>query len=1240
MGRKSREKRERREAREKSIQNEEPRDEKFEAVCEDLRSEIVQYSSNDVFLALCISDLWMPNISSQVKHALAWFVALSIPIDKYLSERTIQSYSEFKIFTKNLYSLLPDFPSMEDYIPETDWGEIKYPIEGEQHLIFYGGAVERVPDFISAYFMVHAYDSRAVQDMSLAIKAQNHILRRVDRKFVGDVDNIHPGHIETPSKIFWNTCRDALIDLSELSIFSDLSPGLIQKPGEGQLLQSYSSFTGSFMSGTALPGIFVDLNKNLYPICMRNTASAVIEHWHRNKKTLSLRNVNKFIGERFKNVILGPLKIVTPNKKYDPIIEVVILGAKKPNFIFSLGDNQFSKLPNIEAQISEAISTGDWGLQRAGERHAVQIRDESGVPTSLEGIVLILVPPKVSTSFESISLPKTTAKFFQLSDFITIFDSIKDMHELDQFWSYVASIRDRLGPFIGPADLFGSFRDTHGLLVEGAYDPTMIALDPHWGSNWRYKMLSEYWENAPPLFPENFHTKWNAECDETGLFTLEAKAYPSLSRCIEVNNCVLHFVFTVGEQSLKVEDGRILELVCQCLADSLNQRKEILEELLLFKERMIVTTCCANMNTLTSGREDKGTNAPLFSDWQLEKIDDSGVVQLTLFVNLQEVQNSLADAEDASFEVEALWGWYSGVTSALKLPLGSNLEAELRKTANRLPRFKMKLTHRDIDVPEFADPEKPSSTHFKIARRDLAYVFKDLGVEEGTYELDTAKNLIDSARNQYRNIIHEKIEKLDKDEIIKFCILQLDQIFTKYDRDKYSVQMSLTHEVNYDRTKTLAESHDTFIKDSRNYRYLLECCIGASSGNTKVTIEIVNQLIAYIDWLLVLYNASDVLHYGIDVAGLKLDHSFIPEIFYRNLPVENDSQISLEHADYQLGIGLNSGDEVSTIEPDNPEWIKLDSEFEKDTGVSFIKVLTSLNLLSRWPSALDSSHLSFSYTASKHLIEKTLIESVENMSQNDAANVIRLLTLDPSRIRKLIGRNVTEDDVPIWEHIKRGERYTIKPLIEIGDGSLIWGAAAAKRSVQIWHQSLINGYLPADFDWPNTKIQIRRIKGDIEKRLENVTEEILLRSTPYVEKGIDFKKRYPSKNYPQVGDYDCLAFFPDKNIWVYAECKYNQPPFCLKDARRLRERIFGNEYHNGHFEKIEKRRNFLEDNLEEVHELLKWPPSKAGSTPVLYELYISREIYLWMRKPPYSIPAQFIRVDNLEAWLKNENLID
>jgi hypothetical protein len=125
--------------------------------------------------------------------------------------------------------------------------------------------------------------------------------------------------------------------------------------------------------------------------------------------------------------------------------------------------------------------------------------------------------------------------------------------------------------------------------------------------------------------------------------------------------------------------------------------------------------------------------------------------------------------------------------------------------------------------------------------------------------------------------------------------------------------------------------------------------------------------------------------------------------------------------------------------------------------------------------------------------------------------------------------------------------------------------------------------------------------------------------------------------FDDVGDFDVFAYWPDSNLLVTVECKYNRPPYTLKDGRRLRDRMFGNAEDDkaGQFSRIRRRRQFIQKNRPRLLELLNWPISLT--TPIWdKELYVSRDIYYWMINPPYAVPTMFARVDGLDTWIRSE----
>lgn len=1212
----------------------------FEATCDALSSHFAEYAASDVAIALSVSDLWLPNRSSQVKHALAAAVFVAMPEEMFTEATRIESYDRFKLFIEKAYDLLPDFASLEDFVPEADWGEIKYLLGDSTFNIFYGGAVERISDFIAAFELVHAGNLQPNVDMQCALSVQDYVIRHVEPQIAGSAERVDSGHIEIPSEDFWIACRDAILSLSQREHLSDLSAGLIVKLGEQARPGNSSVFGDSVITGSAVTAFLVEISGRRFPLAIRNAAAVTLEHWAKEGKTASHDALANFVERRFRRVLKGPFSIVTRQRREAEVFSAAIYGGEKVYLILIQDKNNLAQLQEVEKSVQRATRAGTWALQVEGEKGALQLGRTEGASPAYEDVVVVAVLSDVSTEPSFLNMPKTNIRLLPLPDFVSIFDAVGSTNELDRYWAFLEAESAVLMPMSGLTDRFAAFREAHALLADGAIVPTMIALDPHWGADWRYRELSKYWASAPASFPRRLKSEWTVSVESGGLKLSSAKRIPALSWVPLVGGCTCHFMVVVDEEKLHVDDARVLALLANCLADAVNERSAQLVGLSAFERKQIVTVCRPRLDALLSIPESDTASGSVFSGWRIIQGDNPEELELEVEVNLQRVQKSISGVKDAAFEVDVTIEWLEGIGAALELPVADSALQALRSTSSRRPRFLMQRMVRTVDVPDHADPMLPDLEHFKIARRDLAVAFKDSGARPGKYELNEAKPLIDQARDNYRASLHDIIARFDRAGLVRYCVEQIDQLIANFDRKEGRIQMSLGHDVAYDRAESLAKAYEQFTKESRNYRYLLEACLSMPvSGLESVSQRAIPDLLAHVDWLLVLSNASDVLHNGIDVAGLELDSSFVPHVYYSEIH-DKEMEFASEAADFRLGTGLTIEDQVRSVQPGAPEWSRLSDAFRRDAGVGLEKFLAALSILFRWPSANGESSLSFSYSANESEVREVLVRSVEGLSQDEANSAIALVTLQPKGIRRLIGKTVDEIDVPLWEHNKRGDRYVLKPLIR-DEANLLWGAASVERSARLWQQSLTQGYMPADFDWPNVRRVTEEIKASLDVQLEVAAAAVLERSTPYVAQGVDFARRFPAERFDDVGDFDGLAYWPNLNQWVVVECKYNQPAFCLKDARRLRERIFGRPGRDkAQFDKIERRSAFLRANVDRLRGLLGWPDAPAGVRYEVKEVYVSRHIYWWMRNSPYEVAVDFVRVDALENWLHREGLTE
>lgn len=1234
-------KRERRAAKEAIEKMPHKNNQALTTVSDKLTALFARYTADDVIVSLNISDLWIPNISSQIKHTLAFCAAISMDRSEYSGRCDIGTYIEFKEFAESLYELLPEFPMLEDYIPEPDWGEVWHESIGSRLKIFYGGAIERIPDFISAFLMTHAENPDALEDMHAVLQAQDVVLNAVSSEDAGSIDNIQTGHIELPTEAFWEPCSAALHSLAGMEFPRSIHPGLVCKLGGLSAPIEMTQFTNAVVTGMALPIVFIDLDERRYPISLRNAAGAVIGHWSDTETASATKKVADFLQNRQRKVMRGPLFVSTSHGKLPYTFAAVLTKGAKPYFIIVLNKHETEALSQLEEDLTKALKSDDWALTFESGKYAGQIRNQYGKTPAYEDIVVVAVLSEISTATEIVDVPRTQAHVLPFPDFLTIFDSVENLDELDRFWKFQNKHKHTISMMSSNADQFAAFRDSSSVLVDGAFSPNLIAIDPHWGSNWRYKELSEYWENAPPAFPSLPNTSWKVERGEDDVYILTGRGLSALSRTSVINMCTVHVLLVIDDETFDPKDGQVLDLFAQILADSLKQREPIISALPLFSHRTITMRCQVNNEHHVSSENPAALEQPLISNLAILNWEADKFLELTGDINLIRAQEKLRNVADSSFEVLSLVEWIKGVSRLLNISVPDGLVEELRKTGNNKPRFLLKYISRAVDVPEFADPQIPSDRHFKNARRELALTLSNLGVKQGHYELSKAKALIDPSRDTFRSQIHEIISSIERERLVQLCIEQIEALTVKYDREYRQLKISLEHEVTYDRKQRMAEIYKEFTVNTRNYRYLLECKLSLDkSGSSSIDAEQAMSLLASIDWLMTLYNASDVLHNGIDVAGLELDQFLVPSIIYSGDLQKTEIIFATESAGLKLGLEITPSDEVSAIDSASAEWVTLDNAFSKDTGIDLTKFLASLSIFYRWPSVNDTNQLRLSYSAPRDTIIDVLCDSVIEMTPQGADAVLRLVTLNPDGIRQLLGKKEAESDVPIWEHNKRGDRYIIKPVITETNGNLRWGAASVERASRVWQQSLTNGYMPADYAWPNVAKVVEKIKAKLDSELEQAAEAVLLRATSYVVSGIDFSRRFPKEGFPNVGDFDALAYWPDLNRWVIGECKNDKPVFCLKDARRLRDRMFGdnNQAYGGYFAKIERRRNFFLENTEQLRTILGWPSPNRPSGLILDQLYISREFYWWMQNPPYSVETEFVRIDRLDSWLRGAGL--
>ena len=1100
--------------------------------------------------------------------------------------------------------------------------------------------VERLPDYIKAFELRYSEYPDIWEQMKNVLVMHDHFFSHFNHSCIKNHKKIDcSGHIEIPTKEFWVECKKVLLGMSHILEHLQINKEFVKSCGNVKIISNQDELSNLIMTGVDVPAIAVQIGGKRYPLSFRNMVNVIIEYYAKKTLTVNLANsICDFLSYTMNNLINETVKFCNREKVLPYTISGIVKGKNKIYFFITSDIHKPDNIDKLIYDVFVLISNGEWALL-CPSNNVLQINNGHGDCPSINNIRIVIIDSNLSTSNTGFELPelKEIFQFLPLTDFISLFDSFVNIDEFEEFILFKEKYERQI--FFGynfTIDLFSAFRKSCSVLISGAIEPSLIMLDPHMGSNWRYDELKKYWKAMPLSFP-TCTMKWYPYSQYQGNIGLTGKDKPFLSWSTQINHSTIHF-YTNFQNLIKYDsiNVQLLELFLECICDAFSQRKDILNSISFGDLKKISVKCDIDYDNIVfqkDGIRQPNKLSPLLDELKIITKKETSI-ELLLKIQLPLFQYKVSSATDASVQAELCDEFFDMLSPLINIDYPLNIKEQIKLTSTQPFRITLSKFDKGFDTPE-RKPIIPEPKHYLLARKHLAEIVKEQGISERRYQLDEAKEIINRISDIQRKKVHSKILCYDPKPLWLFAMNEYDAYISENYNLQNRIKMSLKHEVTYDRTKELAEENTKFIRQSENYRYLLECTLSLSSTNLiRPNKEDIQQLLADIDWLIVLYKTSDMLHYNIDVGGIIIDSQYIPEVFFSEDSAERDEIFFKERANYKLGIDLTVNDTVEANISDKM-LEELNRSFMKDLGFNYFTLLHVLETLQKWARCNElKPELSYCATIDNIItISKKFIKSESNDKELEKA--INFLILKPNEIRSLLGRQDDCSDVPIFEHSKRGARYNIKPLIK-SDEDIYWGAGAVNRTLTIWKNNIINGYLPADFNWKNVNQQVRIIKESIEKQLEIKSTEIVKRFTSYVEHGIDFKRRFPNEKFEDVGDFDTLAYLPKKNIWIMIECKYNKPYFCIKDLKRLRETIFGREgkaTDKGQIGKVIRRYDFLESNLYHIKKLLQWDDSNEDK-PRIINLYVSRNIYWWLRNPPYETNIDFVQVDALNEWLK------
>jgi len=272
------------------VEQQKEQEESFAKSFTQLRDFFKSYSPENNLSAFFISSIYLPNTASPIKH-LFWSEVLStINEDEFLSTNKISGYDDFYNFLEGVYSFLPYFPSLEDYCPNPDWGEVKFFHEGKIYKILYGSEHSYPYEYLYQFEIVFsALDEKFIElirrspmeELSQLLKLQDLMISGIPQTYSEDCLGHSCGHVDIPPKEFWKTTLEFYNNfVAEKEIANDFVEAMSIPLGTNSEAEfSWEKLSKNYHTGKCMLGLFFKCKDKYFMFNPRRFLSVFIERW-------------------------------------------------------------------------------------------------------------------------------------------------------------------------------------------------------------------------------------------------------------------------------------------------------------------------------------------------------------------------------------------------------------------------------------------------------------------------------------------------------------------------------------------------------------------------------------------------------------------------------------------------------------------------------------------------------------------------------------------------------------------------------------------------------------------------------------------------------------------------------------------------------------------------------------------------------------------------------------------------
>lgn len=1240
---------------------------------EKLKDFLKKYSLDDLAKSFFVLNLWLPNISSQIKFQYL-YKALEAVHNDLQTENKINSYQDFSLFFKELFELAPYFSMLEDYVPEPDWNEIKFYFENHFYKIFYGGDLINPYDYYYSFDLIHEpfeqqyldlIKRSPVTEMKFCLGLQDYMLSNLKQEKSPTLEDVRPGHWELPSEEFWNDAT-AFVDTYSPDEFSpDMLALYTHELTESSELPEMDSFEEDAYRGRICCYFFLRKGEKIYPVMPRRWLSVMYDKWgillKDNYSKISEKleskepsilvgiNLGHFMRARIDEdkvfTFVAPLKgdLHPPHDlRYTAIHaddKLYLIYTTPPVFD---GDELSKHLEEVGPKLKESADLVRVAPTRLGQFAKKQIAEfRSKKEAALEPIFIIALPSPLSDIKGRIKIPDgIEAEIMTLDQVAGIFDELENPEQLNDFVDYLNNERKHkrslaLNSYL---DKFGSFKASYGVLIPGAIEPDMIMLDFGLGSNHRFDSLKDFWEAYPEENLFGHPRSWSIpekRKTETGMI-LHSKNFFGYAYIQKIGEAL--FFINAPVHKMGLEEGGTTDTLMHALFDAMNLYPDILKKLDITKAHNKVqfffcsSTLASDDPELSHIKHLSQDEVPWVMDSARIRARDFGI---RVVFNREKVVETLQNVKDRSSQINLLTDVLKQIGDVFPEPQLDEVVAELEKEKSAKPRFGMFAVEKRASFPQHVPTVLPDEREYKLADKEIAKIAHELKIEPGTYSAKDAQGKLNSLRSRVVGLIDERIKGYGFADGLPILFAKSNALINEAWRIEAELRATRDHDKDYEAGERSSEKEKEFLHWYRVYRYVIEKFVQHEpTGTVELKENELKEILALTDRLMDLYVSSDFINYEIYPVGVTVDRDFLVSMKDETRDISAmEKEYGEEQARINLGIIGNNNDTADSSLPVEDYLNELDDAFREDFGFGLKNLINVQQVLALWAErsgAPETTH----YCASVEDITAACSKEIIGYEASETPTILDFLTLKREGLLAIKGDTTTPNDLPIWEHNKRLIRFDIRPLIKIGD-QYHWAPHSVERTSRIWVGISGKHKLPSEIDAPAVDTVLDKGHKDLEANTVKKAEEIVLRFTSEVKTDV-FPHNY-DKSISDIGDYDVLAYLPGKNILLNIESKIIDPPHSNKDSGRVQRKIFGETRTDGSFKKgylhhVEERRDYLNANGPALMAKLGW--TTPSTPPKVISLFVTKIGFWWTKHPPVSTDVNFVEIRMLDDFIK------